>query len=64
MKTLHTFKIIDENETPFNKNIFPTTDMSIPEEASLSEMIEAFEKFLLATGYVLPENSTLGFVEH
>jgi hypothetical protein len=60
----HTFTITDENNIQtFNSDIFPTVNMSIPSEASLSDMLYAFERFLEATGYVLPENSTLDFVE-
>jgi hypothetical protein len=60
----HTFKIINEDSfQPYDTQLFPSVDMSIPSEASLSDMLYAFERFLEATGYVLPENSVLDFVE-
>ena len=60
----HTFKIINEDKfQSYNSDIFPSVEMSIPSEASLSDMLYAFERFLEATGYILPENSTLDFVE-
>ena len=60
----HTFKIINEDKfQSYDSDIFPSVEMSIPSEASLSDMLYAFERFLEATGYVLPENSTLDFVE-
>ena len=36
------------------------TDM---EDATVSELCEMFQRFLLATGYVLPENSSVQIVE-
>jgi hypothetical protein len=62
MKTVHTFGIVDETEYQCEK-IFPETDMKICSEASLNDMLEAFERFLQAVGYVLPDNSYLDFVE-
>jgi hypothetical protein len=61
----HTFKIINEDDGQLYNvdQLFPSVDMSIPSEASLSDMLYAFERFLEATGYALPENSVLDFVE-
>lgn len=38
--------------------------MVVSDEASLDEMCEAFQGFLLSTGYVLPENSSVQIVEN
>jgi len=62
MKTTHTFRIVDEAEYQSEK-IFPETDMKICSEASLEDMLHAFERFLQASGYILPDNSYLDFVE-
>ena len=61
MKTVHTFRIIEE-EGLAGEQIFPQTDMTIESEASLEDMLYAFERFLEAVGYVLPKNGTLDFV--
>lgn len=37
------------------------TDM---EDATVGELCEMFQRFLLATGYVLPENSSLQIIEN
>jgi hypothetical protein len=39
----------------------PVVSMEISEEKTLPEMIEAFEKFLYAVGYRLPDGATLGY---
>ena len=36
------------------------TDM---EDATVGELCEMFQRFLLATGYVLPENSSVQIIE-
>ena len=56
----HTLKIVNEG---FSNNVHPTVEMSISSEASLSDMLDMFGRFLQAVGYVLPENSVLDFVE-
>jgi hypothetical protein len=58
----HTFKIINDDQYS-TETVYPTVEMSIDSEASLSDMLQAFQSFLIATGYVLPENSVLDFVE-
>jgi hypothetical protein len=58
----HTFKIINDDQYS-TETIYPTVEISIDSEASLSDMLQAFQSFLIATGYVLPENSVLDFVE-
>lgn len=62
MKTLHTLKIVDETDFPC-ESVYPEIDMKICLDASLEDMLHAFEKFLQAIGYVLPANSYLDFVE-
>jgi hypothetical protein len=61
----HTFRIINEDAVSSysSDHIFPNVDISIPSEASLDDMLYAFQRFLQATGYILPENATLDFVE-
>lgn len=63
MKTVHTFRIVDEFDAQI-ENIYPETDMKIASEASLDDALYAFERFLQAAGYILPDNSYLDFVEH
>lgn len=62
MKTLHTFKVVEETEFP-NERIYPEIEMKICSEASLDDMLEAYESFLKAIGYVLPDKSYLDLVE-
>ena len=57
MKREHTFKIVDHEG--FNRDIYPSVSMEIDSEATISDLLYAFERFLQATGYVLPENSHL-----
>lgn len=38
--------------------------LEVSRESDLSEAVEAFERFLIAVGYSLPENSHLDFVEN
>jgi len=58
----HTFKIINDDQYS-TETVYPTVEMSIDSEASLSDMLQAFQSFLMATGYVLPANYVLDFVE-
>jgi hypothetical protein len=39
----------------------PAVSMEVSEEMTLPEIIEAFEAFLYAVGYRLPEGATLGY---
>jgi hypothetical protein len=39
----------------------PLVSMTIGEQSELSEVIEAFELFLVAIGYMLPEGASLGY---
>ena len=38
-------------------------EMTIADEASLPDILEAFEKFLKASGYHIPENSYIDVVQ-
>lgn len=64
MKTIHSFRIVTEdsdiNQT--SEHIYPRADITISDGAGLEDMLYAFERFLEASGYILPENSTLDFV--
>lgn len=62
MKTPHTFKIIDDTDYRSDR-IYPEVEMRISSEAGLGEIVEAFQHFLQAIGYVLPPDSYLDFVE-
>jgi hypothetical protein len=64
MKTLHSFKIVERNEYQIVEDIHPKINFTIDEEASLDDMLYAFERFLRAAGYVLPENCSLNFIEN
>jgi len=57
VKQEHIFKIVDHEG--FNRDIYPSVSMEIDSEATISDLLYAFERFLQATGYVLPENSHL-----
>jgi hypothetical protein len=39
----------------------PLVTITISKDSELSETIEAFETFLLAVGYMLPQGAHLGF---
>jgi hypothetical protein len=62
MKKIHTFSIVEDEGVFATEQIYPDIHMEIPSEASLEDMLYAFERFLQATGYVLPENCVLDFV--
>lgn len=64
MKTLHSFKIIERNDSRIVEQIYPKINFTIEGEASLDDMLYAFERFLQAAGYVLPENCSLDFIEN
>ena len=63
MKTLHTLSIVEEDDAYATEKIYPEVHMEIPSEASLEDMLYVFERFLQATGYILPQNHFLDFVE-
>ena len=60
-KEEHTFKVI--NRVYSRREIFPVVNMEIDGEASISDLLYAFERFIQAIGYVLPENSHIELVE-
>jgi len=64
MKTLHTLSIVEEDDSYDCGQIYPQTSMTIYSEASLEDMLYAFERFLEASGYILPKNHVLDFVEN
>lgn len=64
MKTLHTLSIVEEDDSYDCGQIHPQTSMTIHSEASLEDMLYAFERFLEASGYILPKNHVLDFVEN
>jgi hypothetical protein len=66
MKTIHTFRIVDESDDESDyqsEGIFPEVDMKICSEASIDDMLNAFQSFLHAVGYVTLDNSYLDFVK-
>lgn len=64
MRTIHSFEIIEtEDKTFLTERIYPECKITINSEASLGDVIDAFERFLQAAGYILPENTHLEFVE-
>jgi hypothetical protein len=44
--------------------VFPTVHMEIDQQSSLADHLYAFERFLQAIGFVLPDNSHIDFVEN
>lgn len=46
----------------YDDSTSPAVDFVIDGSANLTDMISAFEKFLHATGYVLPKGGRLDFV--
>ena len=65
MKTNYSFEIVEESEqSAYSNCIFPQCRITIHSEASLSDVLDAFQKFLYAAGYVLPPNAELGFIEN
>ena len=60
----HTYKVIHSLEGVSIDSIYPTVSMEIDEQASLTDHLYAFERFLQGIGFVFPENSHLDFVEN
>lgn len=58
----HIYKVVHTLDIPID-SIYPTVSMEIDEQATLSDHIYAFERFLQSIGYHLPANSHLDFVE-
>ncbi len=55
------FKIVSTNWP--SEHVSPKITMEIDSYATLSDVVGAFESFLKACGYFLPENTVLDFVE-
>jgi hypothetical protein len=60
----HVYKVIHTLDNTTIDSIYPTVNMQIDEQASLSDHLYAFERFLQSIGFTLPENSHLDFVEN
>jgi hypothetical protein len=56
------YKVVNTLEMS-TEGIYPTVTMEIDSQASLSDHIYAFERFLQSIGHFLPENAHLDFVE-
>jgi hypothetical protein len=59
----HTYTVVD-TLGPSKDQVFPTVHMQIDEQSGLSDHLYAFERFLQAIGFTLPENTHLDFVEN
>ena len=60
----HTYKVIHTLDSIAIDSIYPTVNMEIDEQASLSDHLYAFERFLQSIGFTLPQNSHLDFIEN
>lgn len=49
----------ENDETTFDGKIFPKVVVSLSDEASLTDMLEAYESFLRASGYVFNGRVTI-----
>jgi hypothetical protein len=58
----HTYTVVDDFGDNRTGQVFPTVHMEISQQSGLSDHLYAFERFLQAIGFVLPENSHLDFV--
>lgn len=59
MKKDHIFRIVNN----FDSNIiFPSVEMELDSQASLSDLLDALTSFIRAIGYCPKENSYLTFV--
>lgn len=57
----HTYTVVNDLQGNIDQ-VFPTVHMEISQQSGLSDHLYAFERFLQAIGFVLPENSHLDFV--
>jgi hypothetical protein len=60
----HTYKVIHSLEGVSIDSVYPIVNMEIDEQASLTDHLYAFERFLQGIGFTLPEDSHLDFVEN
>lgn len=58
----HTYTVFDDFGGNGTDQIFPTVHMEISQQSSIGDHLYAFERFLQAIGFALPENSHLDFV--
>lgn len=58
----HTYTVVDDFGDNRTGQVFPTVHMEISQQSSIGDHLYAFERFLQAIGFVLPENSHLDFV--
>ncbi len=59
----HTYKVVQTLDSLGSEEVYPTVNMEINEQASLSDHLHAFERFLWGIGFTLPENSHLEFIQ-
>ena len=57
----HTLRV--EIPEDFQPHVTSYVTLDVPAEATLDELLEAFETFVKALGYSIPENSFLDFVK-
>ena len=62
IKTYHTFTV-ESTQSSSSEGIHPQVNMKINGDASISDMLEAFDCFLKALSYHPPENATLDYVQ-
>lgn len=60
----HIYKVVHTLDSMAIDSIYPTVNMEIDEQASLSDHLYAFERFLQSIGFTLPENAHLDFIEN
>jgi hypothetical protein len=60
----HIYKVVHTLDSITIDSIYPTVSMEIDEQASLSDHLYAFERFLQSIGFTLPKNSHLDFIEN
>jgi hypothetical protein len=59
----HTYKVVFEHPTVGDQT-FPTINLEISSEATITDHLYAFERFLEGMGYVLPEDASLEFIQN
>jgi hypothetical protein len=60
----HIYKVVHTLDGITIDSVYPVVNMEIDEQASLSDHLYAFERFLQSIGFTLPENAHLDFVEN
>jgi hypothetical protein len=60
----HTYKVIHSLDGISLDSVYPIVNIEIDEQASLTDHLYAFERFLQGIGFTLPEDSHLDFVEN